>query len=104
MFRYLLLLLTSLPILLWAQVPEKEDWVQKLRFYPNTVILPEDTLVYLSSIAPDALSPDTTVIFIQGSLPKPLIIVTPQGPAGVFPFNHYPYLKNYRFIIISKPG
>ena len=59
---------------------------------------------YLVSKNRGADSPKPVIVFCQGSLPKPLIINTPQGVAGIFPFNHFAYDKRFRFLIISKPG
>jgi len=44
------------------------------------------------------------LLFVQGSLPSPLIKYDERGPYGVFPFETAPFLADYHLLIISKPG
>lgn len=43
-------------------------------------------------------------LFLQGSLPTPLIILDEKGPYRVFPFKADSMLADYHLAIISKPG
>ena len=43
-------------------------------------------------------------LFVQGSLPQPLIKIGEKGPYGVFPFAPKDFLPDYHLVIISKPG
>ncbi len=43
-------------------------------------------------------------LFVQGSLPSPLIKYDVKGPYGVFPFATKEFLPDYHLVIISKPG
>ena len=43
-------------------------------------------------------------LFLQGSLPTPLIILDEKGPYQIFPFKADSMLVDYHLAIISKPG
>jgi hypothetical protein len=43
-------------------------------------------------------------LFVQGSLPVPLIKIGEKGPYGVFPFATTDFLPDFHLVIISKPG
>jgi dienelactone hydrolase len=43
-------------------------------------------------------------LFVQGSLPLPLIKIGEKGPYGVFPFATTDFLPDFHLVIISKPG
>lgn len=44
-------------------------------------------------------------LFVQGSLPKPLLISNKKGDKfSVFPFNPMPVFEQYHFVMISKPA
>lgn len=78
--------------------------IDSLGFHLHSIDHKNGKIEYLISKNRGEETPKPVIIFCQGSLPKPLIISTPQGTAGVFPFNHYLYDKEFRFVIISKPG
>ncbi|WP_400190164.1 alpha/beta hydrolase family protein [Hymenobacter sp. B81] len=44
------------------------------------------------------------LLFVQGSLPQPLIKYTATGAYPVFPFNPDLFTTDYHLIVISKPG
>jgi pimeloyl-ACP methyl ester carboxylesterase len=43
-------------------------------------------------------------LFVQGSLPSPILKYDERGLYGVFPFETEKYFADYHFIIVSKPG
>jgi dienelactone hydrolase len=43
-------------------------------------------------------------LFIQGSLPKPAVIYAKEGVYSPFGFDPNPYLDQYHFVVIAKPG
>ncbi|TND08114.1 MAG: hypothetical protein FD123_2668 [Bacteroidetes bacterium] len=44
------------------------------------------------------------ILFIQGSEPTPLFSEVKEGLAPPLPFDPTPYLQDFRFVVISKPG
>ena len=44
------------------------------------------------------------LLFVQGSLPSPILKYNAKGNFGVFPFETAGYLPAYHLVIISKPG
>ena len=44
------------------------------------------------------------LLFVQGSLPQPLIKIGEKGAYGVFPFATKEFLFDYHLVIISKPS
>ena len=43
-------------------------------------------------------------LFVQGSLPSPILKYNKAGNFGVFPFETANYLTDYHLVVISKPG
>lgn len=70
----------------------------RMRYQRDTV----DLLVL--SKKGEELQRKPVLLFVQGSLPSPLIKYDEQGPYGVFPFKTELYLADYHLLIISKPG
>ncbi len=70
------------------------------------VRLPGDTMdVLIKKKKGDELKRKPLLLFVQGSLPRPLIILDEEGkPYGTFPFRADSLLNNYHLVIISKPG
>lgn len=44
------------------------------------------------------------VLWVQGSLPRPVAMYDERSKYGVFPFNHKPALAKCHFVVIGKPG
>jgi esterase/lipase len=101
--RFLFIFIFFLPFLN-TQAQDFTRTIDSLGFHLYSIDDKQGKIDYLVSKNRGENIAKPTIIFLQGSLPKPLIINTPQGTAGVFPFNHYLHDKAYRFVIISKPG
>ena len=44
------------------------------------------------------------LLFIQGSMPQPLLKYNERGRLNTFPFDENIFVKDYHLAIISKPG
>jgi len=97
-----LFLLFWIPLMLKAQVGA-DSLLHLFQLSAHQAIQASDTHTYLIS-TPSPSANQGLLIFCHGSLPVPLLIETPQGPMGVLPFSHFPYLKSYRIALIAKPG
>ena len=80
---------------------------------------PEDagyTLIKLASAAEDSIQflvngtgadlqrKKPVFLFIQGSLPNPLLLYDEKNVYGVFPFKISDYRDSFHFVVVSKPG
>ncbi|MEL7422034.1 MAG: hypothetical protein AAFN81_03535 [Bacteroidota bacterium] len=103
-FRLLLLLcgLASSSILLKAQIDELP---QRTALFEYQLEFQEDTISYLLSSGGQYENPRKLVLYLQGSRPEPLFIKYENGVyAATFPVNYSPYLGEYFFCILPKPG
>ncbi|MEL6674513.1 MAG: hypothetical protein AAFR61_20050 [Bacteroidota bacterium] len=95
----LLFLLFSAGLFLHAQ----EAKLIPLDLQVMTVMDGEDS-IHVMTTASDTAPAKPLLLFFQGSLPRPLFIETPQGPMGVFPFDHRKLARAFHLVIIGKPG
>lgn len=70
----------------------------KMRYQKDTV----DILILSKKGEEQKAKP--VFLFVQGSLPTPLIILDEKGPYRVFPFKADSMLTDYHLAIIGKPG
>lgn len=99
--RYILFLLLFVSSSLFAQKTPADFGFQYLPFLFEEDIV--DILLFTDSSTADQEKP--LFLFVQGSLPRPLCIYNKAGQHySTFPFDVLPYLKDYHFAIIGKPG
>lgn len=99
-FVFLLLLLAS-PLASQAQPKTPADFGYRhltMRYQRDTV----HVLVLSKKGEEQRRKP--VFLFVQGSLPTPVIRYDEKGPFRVFPFKADDYLADYHLVIISKPG
>ncbi|WP_460584320.1 alpha/beta hydrolase family protein [Hymenobacter arcticus] len=99
-FLFLLLVLAS-TLAACAQPKTPADFGYRhltMRYQRDTV----DMLVL--SKKGEELTRKPVLLFVQGSLPSPIIKYNKDGAYGVFPFEVDGYLADYHLLIISKPG
>lgn len=98
-FLPLLLLLSFLPAAAQPKTPADFGYRHlTMRYQRDTV----DILVL--SKKGEELKRKPVFIFVQGSLPTPLLKYNEQGAFSVFPFKTEQYLTDYHLLIVSKPG
>lgn len=98
--KNILLILIITPLVLFSQNNTPKDFGFR-HFHLIYNGDPVDVLV--KSKKGEELKPKSIFLFIQGSLPKPLIIYDSIGPFGVFPFNADSLSNYYHIVIIGKP-
>ncbi|RZK19006.1 MAG: hypothetical protein EOO56_15060 [Hymenobacter sp.] len=98
---YLLLVLLGSSLRLVAQPKTPADFGYRhlrTRYKGDTV----DILVL--SKKGEELKRKPVFLFVQGSLPSPIIKYSEKGAYSVFPFEVDKYLTDYHLLIVSKPG
>ena len=94
-----LLLLGTLPGVAQPKTPADFGYRHlTMRYQHDTV----DILVL--SKKGEELTRKPVFLFVQGSLPTPLLKYNEHGNFSVFPFETAEYLADYHLLIISKPG
>ena len=101
--RYFLLFIWLLagppPVLAQPKTPADFGYRHlRMRFKGDTV----DILVL--SQKGEEMQRKPVLLFVQGSLPSPLIKIGEKGPYGAFPFATKDFLPAYHLVIVSKPG
>ncbi|GGF07106.1 hypothetical protein [Flavobacterium limi] len=77
----------------------KQNGLSKINF-----ISKKDTVCFLTTNIEKKIA-KPTILFLQGSLPKPVIFHDSTGASvTAFPFEIEPYLKKFNFIIIPRYG
>jgi hypothetical protein len=101
--RYLLLLFWSVATLsLFGQKIKRPEDAGFSAF-----VLPAsgDSIRFLVADTSAALNQRKAVfLFIQGSLPTPVLITNGEAAYSPFPFDIRPYQNEYHFVVVSKPG
>lgn len=81
-----------------------EDFhLQKAGFDKISLKSKNDTIVFLISKS-DSKVPKPTILFIQGSLPLPVIFYDQEVSNSLIPFSIKEYSEKFNFIIIARKG
>ena len=98
--KSVILFLFLAPLILFGQNKTPQDF----GFRHIHLIYNNDSVdVLVKSKHGEELKPKPIFLFIQGSLPKPLMIYDSIGLYSVFPFNTDSLSKYYHVVIIGKP-
>lgn len=97
MIRFLLIFLTMFTLPVRAQ-----DEISGTGTLAFQVITAEDTIDYLK-VGTDTTTAKPTILFLQGSLPIPLIIDFGNFKHVGVPFNREEVIDNFHLVIISMP-
>lgn len=94
-----------LPLLISLQVAAQSKKPEEFGFRHLQTLYKQDTVdILVMSKSGEEEKEKPLFLFIQGSLPKPLILLKKDGkPYMVFPFNADILLDEYHLAIISKP-
>lgn len=98
--KYSLLFLILIPLILFSQNKTPKDFGFR---HIHLVYNGDSVEVLVKSKKGEELKPKPIFLFIQGSLPRPLIIYDSTGTFGVFPFNADSLSNYYHVVIIGKP-
>lgn len=83
---------------------EADKYIQKNGFQKIDVVFKKDTITLLTTIH-DEKKPKPTILFLQGSLPLPIIFKDSLGAsATILPFSIENYLAKFNFILIPRYG
>ena len=98
---FLLLLLLAGTLATHAQPKTPADFGYRhltMRYQHDTV-----NIIILSKKG-DELKRKPVFLFVQGSLPSPIILYDEKGPYRVIPIQMDSLLARYHFVVVSKPG
>ncbi|MBS7233601.1 hypothetical protein KHA90_21540 [Flavobacterium psychroterrae] len=83
---------------------EENKYIDQNGFYKINIISKKDTISFLTTNT-DKKTKKPTILFLQGSLAKPIIFHDSTGASvTAFPFEIEEYLKKFNFIIIARHG
>lgn len=85
-----------------AQLSDK-NYLDEIKFKKNLIFKKNDTIIYISSQY-NNYKERPTIIFLQGSLPIPVINLQDNIPFPNLPFKIDSYIRKYNFILISRKG
>jgi pimeloyl-ACP methyl ester carboxylesterase len=86
-----------------GQTNNTDSLIAKTGFSKNTLVHKKDTLIFLSSISKNK-KPKPTIVFVQGSLPVPLILLDSSKPFTILPFKKDTFVDRFNIVIISRRG
>lgn len=102
--KALMLFFLSFLFLLSVNAQNGEDFhLQKAGFDKISLKSKNDTIVFLISKS-DSKVPKPTILFIQGSLPLPVIFYDQEVSNSLIPFSIKEYSEKFNFIIIARKG
>ena len=84
---------------LFSQSKELKD----IGFEKTELKTKSDTIVFIKSINDEKIK-KPTIIFLQGSLPLPIIFKDKDDVFTLFPFKTEEYLSKYNLILIARKG
>lgn len=82
---------------------EENFHLQKAGFEKLTVKAKNDTIVFLMSKS-ESKEPKPTILFLQGSLPLPILFYDQDGTNSLIPFSIKEYSQKFNFVIIARKG
>jgi hypothetical protein len=83
---------------------EEDKYIKQNGFQKISIVSKEDTIAFLTTNQ-DIKKPKPTILFLQGSLPKPTIFKDSTGASvSAFPFYLDNYLTKFNFVIIPRYG
>ncbi len=89
-----------LSINLFSQI-NSDLYIQKTGFKEINLKVKNDTIKFIFS---STNKPKPTILFLQGSLPLPIVFYNEKSTNTLIPFNLKPYLEKFNFIIIARKG
>jgi hypothetical protein len=85
---------------LFSQI-NSDLYIQKTGFKEIDLKAKNDTIKFIFS---STNKPKPTILFLQGSLPLPIVFYNEKITNTLIPFNLKPYLEKFNFIIIARKG
>ncbi|KFF07182.1 hypothetical protein B0A68_16340 [Flavobacterium reichenbachii] len=83
---------------------EESKYISQNGFSQVNIISKKDTISFLTTNV-DTKKAKPTILFLQGSLPKPIIFHDSTGASvTAFPFEIDTYLKRFNFVVIARHG
>lgn len=83
---------------------EEDKYIKQNGFYKINIISKKDTISFLTTNKDKRIA-KPTILFLQGSLAKPIIFHDSTGASvTAFPFEIEEYTKKFNFIIIARHG
>lgn len=83
---------------------EENELIKQNGFQKNCIVSKKDTITFLTTNQ-DKTNPKPTILFLQGSLAKPIIFKDSTGASGtIIPFDIENYLSKFNFVIIQRYG
>jgi hypothetical protein len=83
---------------------EENKYITQNGFYKINIISKNDTISFLTTNT-NKKKPKPTILFLQGSLAKPIIFHDSTGASvTAFPFEIEEYLEKFNFIVIARHG
>lgn len=100
--RFIVVLLLIVNLTLYSQ-NENIDYLKKVGFKMISLKTKNDTIRFITSSVNENKS-KPTILFIQGSLPLPIIFYDEKTTNTILPFDIKQYLDKFNFIIIARKG
>lgn len=83
---------------------DENKYIEQNGFYKINIISKKDSITFLTT-SKDKKNPKPTIVFLQGSLAKPIIFHDSTGASvTAIPFEIDEYLKKFNFVIIPRHG
>lgn len=87
---------------IYSQKDEK-FYLEQAGFYKTILRTKNDTIIYLTTKQKTSIS-KPTIIFVQGSLPLPILFYDDISTGSIIPFKIDDYLSKFNFVIIGRKG
>ncbi|WP_264535619.1 acyl-CoA thioester hydrolase/BAAT C-terminal domain-containing protein [Flavobacterium sp. N1736] len=84
---------------------QKSDdfYLQKAGFTKTVLKTKNDTIVFLTSVS-NSNNAKPTILFVQGSLPLPVIFYDQESANSTIPFSIKEYINKFNFVIVARKG
>ncbi len=105
MLKKIVLLLFFFQIFILKVYSQKKDlfYIKNVGFERNEIRLENDTVVFITSkIENNVAKP--IIVFLQGSMPIPLIYLKNGVAKTILPFDIEQYREKFNFVLISRKG
>ncbi|MCV2485587.1 hypothetical protein OD917_11670 [Flavobacterium sp. SH_e] len=87
---------------IYSQQDEK-FYLEQAGFCKTILRTKNDTIIYLTSKEKISIS-KPTIVFVQGSLPLPILFYDEISTGSIIPFKIDDYLSTFNFVIIGRKG
>jgi dienelactone hydrolase len=81
----------------------QDTYLSKSGFTKVSIKAQNDTIVFITSNN-DKKKPKPTVLFLQGSLPLPIVFYNQSVTKTILPFDIKPYSDKFNFVVIARKG